>query len=219
MNSFGEPQVGENFSIYTHDVTNDNASEKRAVLTSPEMFMITGINEIVRLRFDNGMELRCTPRHQIFTINRGFVEAKDLLVDDDVQLLDVAAPAVDASLTLPVATDPLAYAEKGDSKRELCFPKVWSGEFAHYLGWLIGDGSTSSSTTSTIYGSIEDYNEILPRHVKLIEAINSGRPLKVSELQNGTFQLRLDRRRFKRFLESLGVKSTKDPEQSRAMGD
>ena len=37
--------------------------------------MITGFNDIVRLRFDNGMELRCTPVHKIFTANRGYVEA------------------------------------------------------------------------------------------------------------------------------------------------
>ena len=37
--------------------------------------MITGYNEIVRLRFDNGAELRCTPGHRIFTTNRGYVEA------------------------------------------------------------------------------------------------------------------------------------------------
>ena len=47
-------------------------------LTSPDAFMITGFNEIVRLRFDNGSELRCTPGHTIFTTNRGYVEAKDL---------------------------------------------------------------------------------------------------------------------------------------------
>ena len=41
------------------------------MITSPEAFMITGFNDIVRLRFDNGVELRCTPSHKIFTTNRG----------------------------------------------------------------------------------------------------------------------------------------------------
>ena len=48
------------------------------VLTTPEAFMITGRNPIVRLRFSNGMELRCTPGHRIFTTNRGYVEAGEL---------------------------------------------------------------------------------------------------------------------------------------------
>ncbi|HLX78503.1 MAG TPA: LAGLIDADG family homing endonuclease, partial [Acidimicrobiales bacterium] len=206
-------QDGETFGVYTHDATNADAPENKVVLSEPEAFMVTGINEIVRLRFDNGLELRCTPGHRIFTVNRGFVEAEDLLGDDEVQLLDVEAPAVNADLTLPIPTEPLVYAEKGDNKEALNFPEAWSDEFAHYLGWLIGDGSTSGSTTSTIYGSVEDRVEILPRHQKLIEWVNGDRAIKISEQENGTVQLRLGRRRFKRFLESLGVKSAKGPQK------
>ena len=54
----------ETFGVYTHDVTNPDAPAERVEVTSPEAFMITGRNEIVRLRFDNGMELRCTPNHR-----------------------------------------------------------------------------------------------------------------------------------------------------------
>jgi ribonucleoside-diphosphate reductase alpha chain len=100
-----------------------------------------------------------------------------------------------------------AYHTKGDGSGELRFPDVWSTEFAHYLGWLIGDGNTSGTTTSTIYGSAEDRTEILPGHEELIRWINGDRPLKVSEQSNGTVQLRLSRRPFKRFLERLGVQS------------
>ena len=64
-------------------------------------------------------------------------------------------------------------------------------EFAHYLGWLIGDGSTSGTTVTTIYGSVEDRHEILPRHAEFVEWVNGDRPLKVSEQANGTAQLRL----------------------------
>ena len=56
--------------------------------------MITGRNPIVRLRFDNGMELRCTPGHKVFTTNRGYVEAQHLTVDDQVRTLDLPTPAV-----------------------------------------------------------------------------------------------------------------------------
>ena len=77
--------------------------------------MITGFNDIVRLRFDNGMELRCTPGHRIFTANRGYVEAKDLTPDDEVKVLDVPAPAVNAELGLPGVVRPrTTTAQKGD---------------------------------------------------------------------------------------------------------
>ncbi|HEV8063989.1 MAG TPA: LAGLIDADG family homing endonuclease, partial [Acidimicrobiales bacterium] len=87
-------------------------------------------------------------------------------------------------------------------------------EFAHYVGWLIGDGSTSSGTTSTIYSSAEDREEILPRHRELLEWINGDRVLKLSEQANGTVQLRLGRASFERFLESLAVKSVKGSEKA-----
>ena len=211
---FDRANRGEAFGVYTHDVTNPDSPAQRVQLTSPEAFMITGFNDIVRLRLDNGMELRCTPGHKIFTANRGYVEAKDLATDDDVKVLDIEAPAVNADLSLPVSCDPAAYRQKGDLADPLRLPEQWTSEFAHYLGWVIGDGSTSGSTTSTIYGSAEDRTEILPRHAELLEWINGDRPLKVSEQSNGTAQLRMSRRIFKGFLEALGVRSVGGPQKT-----
>jgi ribonucleoside-diphosphate reductase alpha chain len=204
---FDRANQGEEFQVWTHDLTNPESPRSEMVLTTPEAFMITGRNPIVRLRFDNGMEVRCTPGHRIFTTNRGYVEAAGLTADDRVRSLDLPAPAVNAEWSIPVGNDIDAYHAKGDHAGELRLPEVWSEELAHYLGWLIGDGSTSGSTTSTIYGSPEDRDEILPRHQELVEWINGDRPLKVSEQANGTAQLRLSRRAFKRWLEALGIAS------------
>ncbi len=181
---------GETFGVYTHDATNSDTPAQRVEITTPEAFMITGFNDIVRLRFENGMELRCTPGHKIFTTNRGYVEASDLRSDDEVKVLDLPTPAVNAESVLPVSSDADDYRTKGDHGDELRFPDVWTSDFAHYLGWLVGDGSTSGSTTTTIYGSAEDRDEVLPRHTDLVEWINGDRPLKLSEQANGTAQLR-----------------------------
>ncbi len=207
----GRVNSGEQFGVYTHDMTNSDSPVASVSITSPEAFMITGYNQIVRLRFDNGMELRCTPGHRIYTSNRGYVEAQELMAEDDVQLLDHRAPAVNADHCLPVPSDPLGYRSKGDHDKALSFPSEWTEQFAHYLGWLVGDGSTSGSTTSTIYGSAEDRTEVLPFHLELAAWINGGAAPKVSEQPNGTAQLRISRRPFKMFLESLGVKSVKGP--------
>lgn len=204
---FDRANRGEEFGVYTHDITNPDNPAQQTVLTSPEAFMITGRNQIVRLRFSNGMELRCTPTHRIFTTNRGYVEAAQLTAEDQVRTLDLPTPAVNADWHLPVDADPNAYRTKGDHNDELRFPQVWSDEFAHYLGWLIGDGSTSGASTATVYGSSDDRDEVLPAHHDLLTWINGDRPLKISEQANGTAQLRLSRRPFKRFLETLGVAS------------
>ena len=211
---FTRANAGESFGIYTHDATNPEAPAEEMLITSPEAFMITGYNDIVRLRLDNGVELRCTPSHKIFTANRGYVEARLLTFDDEVKLLNLEAPAVNADPGLPVASDPAEYWTKGDHAMPLRFPDMWSEEFAHYMGWLIGDGSTSGSTVATIYGSEEDRREILPAHAELLDWVNCERPIKLSEQANGTAQLRLNRRAFKGFLEALGVRSVKGPEKS-----
>jgi ribonucleoside-diphosphate reductase alpha chain len=206
--------AGESFGIYTHDATNPDEPTEQMLITSPEAFMITGFNDIVRLRLDNGVELRCTPSHKIFTANRGYVEARHLTFRDEVKLLNLEAPAVNADPGLPVSSDPADYWTKGDHALPLRFPDMWSEEFAHYLGWVIGDGSTSGTTVATIYGSEEDRQEILPAHAELLDWINCERPIKLSEQANGTAQLRLARRAFKGFLEALGVHSVKGPEKS-----
>ncbi len=211
---FARANQGEQFGIYTHDATNPDAPAEEMLITSPEAFMITGVNDIVKLRFDNGQELRCTPSHRLFTVNRGYVEARKLTFHDEVKLLDLPAPAVNAEVALPVSSDPEAYKAKGDHDIPMQLPDEWTPEFAHYLGWLVGDGSTSGSMVVSIYGSAEDRTDILPMHEELLTWMNAGRTPKLSEQANGTAQLRLTRRAFKRFFEALGVSSAKGPEKT-----
>ena len=204
---FARANVGEEFKVWTHDITNADAPAHEMQLTTPEALMITGKNPIQRLRFSNGMELRCTPSHRIFTLNRGYVDAEALTPDDQVRSLDLAAPAVNADVAVPVRSDWEHYRDKGDRDLPLRLPDVWSDDFAHYVGWLVGDGSTSATSTVTIYGSADDRSEILPAHQELLEDIDDGRPIKLSEQANGTAQLRLARRPLKKYLEALGVAS------------
>jgi ribonucleoside-diphosphate reductase alpha chain len=212
---FARANVGEEFKVWTHDITNPDAPVDEMHLTTPEAFMITGKNPVQRLRFNNGMELRCTPSHRIFTLNRGYVEAEALTPDDQVRSLDLVAPSVNADVAVPVHSDWEHYRDKGAGDLPLRLPDVWSDVFAHYVGWLVGDGSsrsnsgggTSGTSTVTIYGSADDRSEILPAHQELLEDINDGRPIKLSEQVNGTAQLRLTRRPLKKYLEALGVAS------------
>ena len=43
----------------------------------------------------------------------------------------------------------------------LRLPEKWTNEFAHYLGWLVGDGCISGNVVSTVYGGGDDQEAIL----------------------------------------------------------
>jgi ribonucleotide reductase alpha subunit len=200
---------GETFDVYTHDVTNPDEPGSSVRLSSPTQFMVNGVKEILRLRFSDGREIRCTANHRFWTSNRGWVRADELSEEDELPFLDQPTPATMADHRLPVPTDWRAYASKEDWSAELTLPEKWDEGLAHYLGWLVGDGAVSGNVVTTVYGSKEDQEEILPGHLGLLTAINGGRAPKPSVQENGTIQLRLSRRPLARFFEALGVKPTK----------
>ncbi|MDQ4132321.1 MAG: hypothetical protein M3179_03750, partial [Actinomycetota bacterium] len=177
---------GETFGVYTHDATNPDKPTETVQITSPEAIMVTGLNEIVRLRFSNGMELRCTAGHRIFTTNRGYVSASELTAADSVKVLDLPAPAVNAELRLPVSSDLRDYQVKGDWSRSLRLPEKWSPELAHYLGWLVGDGCIAGEVVTTVYGGGDDQADVLPKHLELLAWMNGDRAPKPSVQANGT---------------------------------
>jgi ribonucleoside-diphosphate reductase alpha chain len=205
---------GETFEVYTHDMTNPESPRETISLSRPTQFMVTGVNEIVKLRFSDGRSLRCTPNHRIWTVNRGWVRADELEPDDRVKTIDHATPAAMADYSFRVSNLREAYAAKGDRSSGLNLPEKWDEEFAYYLGWLVGDGCISKKgTVATIYGSQEDRDEVLPRHLELLTRINDGRAPKPSVQGNGTVQLRINRRPFTKFLTALGLKAVRSHEK------
>src|SRR6185437_1513834 len=91
-------------------------------------------------------------------------------------------------------------------RKPLQVPDKWDQEFAHYLGWLTGDGCIDARGVSavTVYGSDEDKDVMLPRHHSLLTRI-TGFESKPSVQSNGTLQLRVTRQAFGQFLCQLGV--------------
>ncbi|MHB8795962.1 MAG: vitamin B12-dependent ribonucleotide reductase [Candidatus Nanopelagicales bacterium] len=205
--------AGEQFAVYTHDATSPGAPAHVLHLTSPKAYLITGHNPIVRLRLSGGQEIRCTPSHRFWTTNRGYVEAQDLTEDDRLLPLDLEAPAVNASWSIIEAARVASTPSLGEHRDEMSFPEEWTADLAHYLGWLIGDGSVTSGI-STIYGAADDRAEILPVHQQFLEQVNGGRPIKVSEQANGTAQLRLGRGAFRRYLLALGLHEAKGADKA-----
>ncbi|MBO0808025.1 MAG: ribonucleoside-diphosphate reductase, partial [Actinobacteria bacterium] len=194
----------QTFAVYTNDVTAQHNPQDRITATAPTRYMVTGRNEILELRFSDGSRLRCTPNHRVWTKNRGWVQACDLTEEDRVVRSIQHAPRPLADPYLP--TEALLAARYEPHRKQLSLPAKWDVEFAHYLGWLIGDGCINSDakSTVTIYGSPEDIEFVLPRHHALLNSI-TGFESKPSLQSNGTQQLRVTRRAFAQFLRGLGV--------------
>ena len=212
-------QQGESFGVYTHDATNPDTPAHRMELTTPEAFMVTGVNEILRLEFSNGMVLRCTPSHRIWTTNRGYVEAKELSGRDRVLALDLPTPAIAASREfglLPGTKVTAGQVIPTNRQRETRLPEKWSDEFAHLLGWLVGDGSLrrgvkgvrGNNDNATWVYNAADEEAFLAGHQKVLAEI-TGIMAKPSRQPNGTVQLRTGRTALVEFLSGLGVKAGK----------
>src|SRR5450755_4330536 len=200
--------AGEAFAVYTNDVTSTTDQQERVVATAPTRYLVTGTNEVVELRFSDGSRLRCTPGHRVWTANRGWVHAEDLTADDRV--VRSAQYAARAAADLRVPEHALAAARSVKSRKPLDLPVKWDEEFAHYLGWLTGDGCVTDQGAVTVYGSDDDRGEVLPRHRELLAAI-TGFDAKPSVQANGTLQLRVTRDAFVAFIRALGVSSERAP--------
>jgi len=94
-------QAGEeDIEVYTHRATaGENGSVTRpkgdgVVASRPVRVMRTGVKPIVLLRFANGSQLRCTPNHRLWTLNRGYVSAEELTAADRVLAVVAAAQRV-----------------------------------------------------------------------------------------------------------------------------
>jgi ribonucleoside-diphosphate reductase alpha chain len=192
------------FAVYTNDVTAAENPQDRVTATTPTRYMVTGRNEILELRFSDGSRLRCTPNHRVWTADQGWVEAHDLTEQHRVVRSFQHAPRPMADPVIPAHAILAAHYEK--TRKPLRVPTKWDEEFAHYLGWLTGDGCIDSrdATAVTVYGSDEDKEHVLPRHHALLTRI-TGFESKPSLQRNGTLQLRVTRRAFGQFLYALGV--------------
>jgi ribonucleoside-diphosphate reductase alpha chain len=203
----------QSFAVYTNDVTAEHDPQDRITATVPSRYMVTGRNEIVELRFSDGSRLRCTPGHRIWTANRGWVHARDLTVEDRVVRSFHHAPRPMADPHLPA--EALLSARYEKSRKPLQLPTKWDTELAHYLGWLVGDGSIGARDNDavTVYGTAVEQQTVLPRHHALLTQI-TGFESKPSLQQNGTVQLRVTRRAFGEFLRGLGVSGRRAAEKS-----
>jgi ribonucleoside-diphosphate reductase alpha chain len=208
---FERTKAGEDIHVYSHRATAESAGA--GVISSlPTAVMRNGTSDVVRLRFSNGGELRCTPNHRIWTTNRGWVEAGSLTEADMVFLNDSSTPATDASWALPVkvAVPAKSWSRGGHvTYREL--PERWSEGLAELTGHLIGDGDLTDTRTEWVYGDDDLTNGLLESHEGLLREAFGG--VSRSDMENGTVQLRVGSSAVRELFRSLGVTSARSPQK------
>ena len=194
---------GEEFRVYTHRATAESPGEG-VVATVPLVVMQNGVAPIVRLRFSNGQELRCTPNHRIWTLNRGYVEAVELTSDDRVLLNDSPTPAEDASWALPVKIEAAAKSfSRGGTVTYKELPDRWSEGLGELMGHLVGDGWISDVQTGWVYGGDDIDDGLLDSHEGLLNELVGS--ISRQGTANGTVQLRADSETVRTFFRWLGV--------------
>lgn len=73
-----EVKIGEKVLSYN---LNTKKIEKKDV---KRLFKHPFKGELIKIILENGAVIKCTPNHKIFTLNRGYVEAKDLVETDEL---------------------------------------------------------------------------------------------------------------------------------------
>ncbi|HEV8534139.1 MAG TPA: LAGLIDADG family homing endonuclease [Candidatus Limnocylindria bacterium] len=208
---FERIRAGEDLRVYTHSAT--SAEPETGVLASrPVGVMRNGTSDIVRLRFTNGGELRCTPKHRIWTENRGWVEAQGLTDKDEVFLNDTMTVPTHAKWELPVRVRAVArswYRGGNLTYREL--PARWSEGLAELTGHLMGDGDLTSMRVEWIYGDDDLTNGLLESHAGLLAEAFGGASR--ANMENGTVQLRVGSEAVREFFLALGVTSARAPQK------
>src|SRR5680860_1104283 len=209
---------GEDIEVYTHRQTaGENGSTPRprgdGVLASrPLRVMQTGVKPIVRLRFSDGRELRCTPNHRLWTANRGYVPAEELTESDEVMLNDSATPATAAPWRLPVKVEALAKSfSRGGSVAYQELPDRWSEGLGELTGHLVGDGWMTNVQTGWCYGGDDIDDGLADSHEGALRELIGG--VSRQEMKNGTVQLRAGSEAVREFFRGIGVTTARAHEK------
>ncbi|MFI5004901.1 MAG: LAGLIDADG family homing endonuclease [Solirubrobacterales bacterium] len=210
--------TGERIDVYTHRATaGENGAPARkkgtgVVATAPVCVERTGIRPIVRLTFSNGAELRCTPNHKLWTLNRGYVAAEALSHQDQVMLNDSVTAPADASWELPIAVEALAKSSsRGGTVAYRELPRLWTRQLAELTGHLIGDGCLTDSATNWIYGGDDIEDGLAEWHAHQLEELVGG--VSQQEMPNGTLQLRVGSSAVRELFRGIGVTTARAHEK------
>jgi ribonucleoside-diphosphate reductase alpha chain len=210
---------GEKIRVYTHNITSETRPENIVAPSLPTQVMTTGENDVYKLTFSNGLEIKVTENHRFWTKNRGWAQVKELEKTDQVMVLDseVMFDASDLNIKadLEKIYEGMWRGKRVNRFKKINLPKVWTSPFAEYVGYMVGDGSLIEargsnyglSTASVVFGTQDDADELLPRFESITEEM--GVQPYIITMPNGTIQMRVNRTPFVRFMKEIGVKDSR----------
>ena len=70
----------KDFKVHSYN----EKTNKIEICNAKEVKLMKYVTELLELEFDDGYKVKCTPDHKFLTKNRGWVEAKDLMEEDDL---------------------------------------------------------------------------------------------------------------------------------------
>ncbi|MGH2498773.1 MAG: LAGLIDADG family homing endonuclease, partial [Candidatus Limnocylindria bacterium] len=200
---FERTRAGEGIGVYTHRATAEVPADG-VVASQPLAVMRNGTAPIVRLRFTNGAELRCTPNHRIWTTDRGWVEAQALTSEDRVLLNDCPTPATEVTWELPAKVRALAKTfHSGTSVGYKELPTRWSEPLGELLGHLVGDGRLTEDRAVWVYGQEDIGDGLIGWHEEMLRDLFGG--VSHQLIANDTDQLRVGGSAVRELLAGLGV--------------
>lgn len=166
----------------------------------------TALSEVVEVRLNDGSHLCCATDQELLTKDRGWVPAASVAVSDRLLRPTNYVPRSDCPSDLPERAQAVA------THGSLNLPTAWDENLAHYIGWLVGDGSFSMDGAVTIYGSAAEVGYTMPHHQELLAEWAGFQP-KPSAQANGTYQLGLKRKQFVEYLAAIGVAQAKSADK------
>lgn len=219
---FKRTSASEDIHVFTHNTTSKDAPQESLSITRPTQVMMTGVNDVYRLVFSNGMEVRTTKNHRFFTRNRGMVAADELLSDDEIAISTLSVSFDRSTLSLPLNESTIFASGRGGRNarqyKPVSLPKVWTVPFAHYVGYMVGDGSirlpesskVRLASASAVFGTREEAEELTPQFTQLFQEWSVGNWQELI-MPNGTTQLRVHRTPIVRMLHQLGISEKRAP--------
>ena len=207
---FDRANKGEEFGVYTHDITNPDAPSAQVLVTHAR-----GVHDhraaTRSCGFASTTAWSCAarPATRSSRTNRGYVEAQDLTADDQVRTLDLPtprrAPPSGRSPSPPIRAHT---ARRAITRASCACPAKWSEE----LGSLPRLArrrrlDRGRDDRDDLRVGRRPHRDPPGAHASCSPGSTAIARSSSREQANGTAQLRLGRRQFKQLLEALGVAS------------